>query len=107
MKWKCTNPECEQNGKFVITGKSSFVFRNGQLVPRIIEKCPYCKKEMTYIEERNTEMPDFKIGEFAGMTNTQKSEVLKKRAQAYNKKDDARDKKEYYRNKAIKSFYGE
>lgn len=107
MRWKCENEECPNKGKFYITAKNSFVFREGRLVPRIVEKCSYCGKDMIWIDERNTEMPNFQIGEFAGMTNSQKSEMLKKRAQAYNKKDGAREKKEYYRKKAIKSFYGE
>ena len=106
VKYFCENPECPGYRKTISEHKVQYVMREGKLVPSKTPKCKDCGEPMAYTEINNAEVPNFNIGEFAGMTNLQKSEMLKKRANEANKKDNVIEKKRYYTKKVLKNFFG-
>lgn len=105
LKWFCENEECSEYMKLVPhTGKLTYVFRNGTLIPATIKRCPVCGKEMSYKDEKNTEMPNLKVGTFSGMSNEQKADVLKKRAALHNKKPEVQEQIKRNREKVMKNM---
>lgn len=102
----CNNESCEKHGETVLPHKISYVFKEGKLFPGNIPKCPACGKQYSFSETLSKKVPEIAIGEFAGMSLQQKTTTLKKRADIYNKKDGAIEKKEFYRKKAIDKFFG-
>lgn len=105
LKWFCENPDCKEYKKTVFhAGKLTYVLRNGSLVPATVKKCSVCGEPMSYIDEKNTEMPNLKIGTFSGMSDLQKKEVLQKRAAKHNQKPEVRDEIKRRREKAIKNI---
>ena len=103
----CKNQKCSNYNKMVVYAHMRYKIDSaGNFIPQKV-KCPICGEYLSCVEKKNTEITNITIGEFNGMSLDKKKEVLKKRADFFNKKDDAQGKKEYYRNKAIKSFFGQ
>lgn len=101
----CNNNFCPSFNKKKIVTKVTYKMEVSGLKP-ILGKCPDCGQPYVLIEDKPTEIPQFMIGEFRGMTTDQKKDLLTKRMNSFNKKDGVQEKKEYYRNKTIKKFLG-
>jgi hypothetical protein len=69
-----------------------------------IPVCPECGKQMSYEEEKSTEMPNLSIGEFKMMSDSDKKKVLKERSKALSKKDNSEDKIRHYKEKTIRNM---
>ena len=103
----CKNQKCSNYNKMVVYAHMRYKIDSaGNFIPQKV-KCPICGEYLSCVEKKNTEIPNITIGEFNGMSLDKKKEVLKKRADFFNKKDDAQGKREYYRNKVIKNFFGQ
>ena len=61
-------------------------------------------RQMSYEEEKSTEMPNLSIGEFKMMSDSDKKKVLKERSKALSKKDNSEDKIRHYKEKAIRNM---
>lgn len=100
----CENEICPQRGVKSTIANPKYVFRDGKLIPMNIPVCPYCGKQMSYEEEKSTEMPNLSIGEFKMMSDADKKRVLKERSKAFSKRDNTEDKIRHYKDKAIKNL---
>lgn len=100
----CENDNCSRKGVRSPIANPKYVFRDGKLVPMNIPVCPECGKQMSYEEEKSTEMPNLSIGEFKMMSDSDKKKVLKERSKALSKKDNSEDKIRHYKEKAIRNM---
>lgn len=104
-KFFCENPDCPGYRKTILGHKVKYVLKEGKLVPTSTPKCKDCGEYLALIEERNTEIPNFGIGEFNGMSNEQKAEVLKKRHIEHTKTSKTQEEMKFHRDRTLDRFF--
>lgn len=106
-KFFCENQNCLLFKKTITIPKIKYILREGKLIPSNVEKCEKCGRELVVVEEKEEGDIRLNLGTFRSMSHEDKSMMLKKRAREFAKKDGSEDRKQYYREKVIKNYFGE
>lgn len=106
LKYFCNNKKCSSYKKEIEESRCRYVFRDGKMIPLNIPHCKECGVQMSYIDEKNDELPRFKIGEFNGMSDSDKKSVLIKRHREHSNSKAVQEKMKFHKDNTLKRFFG-
>ena len=104
----CDNETCSAFNTEFESGNYRLKYKSGAMVPEFIGSpvmCPICGKELRFRQCDVDTIPEFGVNDFAGLSDNQKKDILKKRYENH-MKGSSRDEVESRKKSAISKMIG-